>query len=593
MTQHGAEGSVDLSTCAREPIHIPGLIQPHGVLLALDPTSFAIEQVSQNVESLLGTLPQDLIGTSPAGLLGYGQFQLLRDRIVAPASEPVIFNVAAGPQHEPMECTASRHEGSVIVELQPLTGAHSLDDLDISLSLQAPLARMERSSDVADLACVVAQEIRTISGFDRVMVYRFDEDWHGEVLAENVSDRYPVAYLGLHFPASDIPAQARELYLLNTLRLIPDTGYVPVPLVPPENPRLHAPLDLSRSDLRSVSPIHLEYLRNIDVRATLTISIIVRGKLWGLVACHHHTPRRLTHAVRSTCNFFAQMLALKLTARIEQTNLSQQLDASEKIVKFVAELESTQSLWEALRRNWPELLRIFSADALLVRGPEGVVVYGTPLSGEDLLPSLARLEEAAEDGIASSSALSTLDDRARSFASEVSGALYVGLSRKDDSCLAILRREESASVKWAGDPNKPAIAGASKGRLSPRASFAVWEEIKHRESRRWSAADRAKATILHDQVIAWQQARDEVRLLTHYDPLTELPNRRLLDELLKRSLSEADEQSKLVGVLFIDIDRFKRFNDRLGHATGDRVLRWVAGRISRAVRDCDIVSRLG
>jgi chemotaxis family two-component system sensor kinase Cph1 len=163
-----------------------------------------------------------------------------------------------------MECVASRYRNSLLIELQPTKGAHSLDLLDVSLSLQAPLARMERSSSVEDLACILAREIRAISGFDRVMVYRFDEDWHGVVLAEDVGDRLPIAYLGLHFPASDIPAQARKLYLLNTLRLIPDTQYSPVAIV--ANPRITLPLDLSRSDLRSVSPIHIEYLRNIGVR---------------------------------------------------------------------------------------------------------------------------------------------------------------------------------------------------------------------------------------------------------------------------------------------------------------------------------------
>jgi diguanylate cyclase (GGDEF)-like protein len=584
---------LDLDSCASEPIRIPGSIQPHGVLMALDEATFLIEQISANAELLLGLPPHDLLGKSPALFLGEPQLQRLIGAFRAQPFEPSISQVVVGPHDEPMECVTSRYRGSLIAELQPSRGARSLDALDVSLSLQAPLARMERASNVVDLVRIVTEEIRTISGFDRVMVYRFDDDWHGEVLAEDVSERFPIAYLGLHFPASDIPAQARDLYLLNTLRLIPDTKYVPVPIVPAENPRLHAPLDLSRSDLRSVSPIHLEYLSNIGVRATLTISIIVHSKLWGLVACHNTSPHRLTHATRSTCNFFAQMLALKLTARIDSDNLSQRLDASERTVKFVADLESTQSLWEEVRRNWQAVLQIFSADALFVRGPEGIAIYGTALSAEDLKPAIARLQETAKDGIASTSSLSKLDPQAGRYAAQVSGALYVGLSLSDDRCAVILRREEDASVKWAGDPNKPALLDGGKGRLSPRASFAIWEEIKHFESRAWTASDLEKAVTLRDQLIHWQQAREEVRLLGHYDPLTELPNRRLLDELLRRALSEADAKGKLVGLLFIDIDRFKRFNDRLGHAEGDRVLRTVAGRMSRAVREGDVVGRLG
>jgi diguanylate cyclase (GGDEF)-like protein len=593
VTIDGSGTSLDLATCESEPIRIPGSIQPHGVLLALDPTTLVIEQVSENSERLLGMAPADLIGKLPAAFLGERQFERLAIALRSPSFETDGTNVTISPQREPMECLSSRYRDALLLEFQPVKGAHALDLLDVSLSLHAPLSRMERSASVEDLVGVVAKEIRAISGFERAMVYRFDDDWHGVVLAEDVGDRFPVSYLGLHFPAADIPAQARDLYLLNTLRLIPDIDYVPVAIVPAENARLRAPLDLSRSNLRSVSPIHIEYLRNIGVRATLTISIIVRGKLWGLVACHHDSPRRLSHVVRSTCNFFARMLALKLTARIEHAELAQRLDASEKLARFVADLETTQTLLEAARRCWAQLLPIFAADALFVRGPDGCAVYGTALSPADLQPAIARLEEAARDGIASSSSLCSLADNARRFAAEVSGALYVGLSANDNRCLVILRREQSARVTWAGDPKKTAFAEPGKGRLSPRSSFAAWEEITHGESHRWSTRDIEKAASLREQLMDWQQAREEVRLLPHYDALTELPNRRLLDELLQRSLNEAAAKHKLVGLLFIDVDRFKRFNERLGRSTGDRVLRHVAARISRAVREGDIVGRLG
>jgi diguanylate cyclase (GGDEF)-like protein len=581
---------VDLASCESEPIHTPGFIQPHGVLLALNPTTFIIEQASENSAGLLARTPQDLIGKSPAVFLGDRQFEQLALALSAPSFETGVGNVLVGPGNEPMECVYSRYRDSLLIEFQPTDTVHSIDNLDVSLRLQAPMSRMERTSSIDDLAVVAVKEIRAISGFDRVMVYRFDHDWHGQVVAESVSDRVPVAYLGMHFPASDIPAQARELYLLNTLRLIPDTDYVPVPIVPA---RSHPTLDLSRSDLRSVSPIHIEYLHNIGVRATLTISVIVHGQLWGLVACHHDSPRRLTHVVRATCNFFAQILALKLTARVDQTALSERLNATEQIAKFVADMDSTQSLWEALRLNWVGLIAIFAADAVLVRDSEGSATYGTSVSAEDLRTAIARLQDTAADGIASTSSLCALDDKTRAFAAEVSGALYVGLSTTTDRCITFLRREQSASMTWAGAPNQPAVATAGKPFLSPRSSFAAWEEVTHGESIRWSGSDLAAAAILRDQLKNWQKAHEQVHLLAHYDALTELPNRRLLDEILRRSLKTAEAENGRVGMLFIDVDRFKRFNDRLGHAAGDRVLRHVGRRITRAVREGDIVGRIG
>ena len=590
MTASESALRVDVASCESEPIHVPGFIQPHGVLLALNVTTFIIEQVSENSARLLARTPQELIGNSPALFLGDRQFEQLALSLSGTSFEPGVSNVLVGPGDEPMECVYSRYRDSLLIEFQPTDTAQANDLLDVSLRLQAPMSRMERTSSIEDLAFIAAQEIRAISGFDRVMVYRFDHDWHGQVIAENVSDRVPVAYLGMHFPAGDIPAQARELYLLNTLRLIPDTDYVPVAIVANG---VRPTLDLSRSDLRSVSPIHIEYLHNIGVRATLTISIIVHGTLWGMVACHHVSPRRLNHVVRSTCNFFAQILGLKLTARVDQTALSRRLNATEQIAKFVADLNSTQSLWEALRSSWASLLPIFGSDALLVRDSEGTATYGTSVSAEDLQSAIARLQNMESDGIASTSSLLTLDDRSRNFTAEVSGALYVGLSTTTDRCIAFLRREQSASMTWAGAPNQPAIAEAGKPFLSPRSSFAAWEEITHGESVRWSASDLDAAAILRDQLKNWQKAHEQVHLLAHYDALTELPNRRLLDELLKRSLRVADAEKSLVGMLFIDVDRFKRFNDRLGHAAGDRVLRHVGVRITRAVREGDIVGRIG
>ena len=593
MTVRKHEIPVDLSACAAEPIRIPGAIQPHGVLLALEPRTLIVEAVSANSGAFLGLSPGELIGKSPALFMGERQFADVAAAIASEGFESGVHAIVVGSDPEPMECVASRYRNVVLLELQPASGAFSLDDLDVSLSLQAPLARMERCKNIVELVRVVAKDIRSISGFDRVLIYRFDGDWHGEVIAEDSGDRYPVSLLGLHFPASDIPVQARELYLLNTLRLIPDADYVPVPIVPSEVPRLSGPLDLSRAELRSVSAIHLEYLRNMDVRATLTISIVVHGKLWGLVAAHNATPRRITHAVRSTCNFFAQMLALTIGARTDQSDLSIRLNMSQRIVKYVAGLEPTQSLWEELRRNRSALLRLFDAPALFVRGPEGTELHGTSRSVADVEKAVAALKRIACNGIAHCASLRKLEAEAGRLAPELCGGLYVGLSAADDRCLVFFRRESNVRVLWGGNPNKAAVAQAATGRLSPRTSFAAWEEIKRFESAAWSASDLVKAEILRDQLIAWQQAREQVRLLAHHDPLTQLPNRRLLDERLRCALAEAEAQGKMVALLFIDVDRFKRFNDRLGHAAGDVVLREVGSRTVRAVRDCDIVGRLG
>jgi diguanylate cyclase (GGDEF)-like protein len=578
-----------LETCADEPIRIPGAVQPHGVLMSLDPETLRVEQVSANSGAVLGVAPEEIIGASPAALIGHAEFASLMSALNADGSSTA-FVSSAGPRSEAWECIASRYGDTTIVEVQPLAGAHALGELEVSLSIAAPLARMERARSVLDLLRSVAKDIRAISGFDRVLIYRFDRDFHGEVLAEDVADGLSTAYLGLHFPADDIPPQARELYLLNRLRLIPDVAYEPVPIVPELSPRSQAPLDLSKADLRSVSPMHLQYLQNMGVRAALTISIVVHGKLWGLVACHHRTPRRITHVVRSTCHFFAHMLALALTVRIDQANLAIRLNANQRIAAFVASLEMTQTLWEGLRRNHAALQRIFDADASFVRGPDASETFGAEFAPREVAHAVSLLHETQRSGVADSVALWKLAGETHARAGAPCGGLYIGLSDDDDRCVVLFRNERETRIVWGGEPTKPA---GGTGLLTPRASFAAWEEIKRGESAPWSESDLQKAAILREELIAWQTARDHVRMLAQYDPLTHLPNRRLLDEILQRALLEAEARGAMVALLFVDVDRFKRFNDRLGHAAGDTVLCTIAQRLAADVGDGDVVGRFG
>jgi two-component system, chemotaxis family, sensor kinase Cph1 len=266
---------VDLTDCDREPIHTPGKIQPHGVLFVLSEPALTITQVSENVGDLLPVTVEDILGQPIS-------------KVIDPSSADEVRQVLLEERWydaNPLRCDAQgkrfdgivhRHEGMAILELEP-----SLDPPQPSPPhhpFRPALLRMQRVSTLADLADVVVENMRRVTGFERVMFYRFHEDGHGSVDAEAKAPALET-YLGLHYPASDIPAQARQLYLKNWLRLIVDGRATPARIVP----SLGAPLDLSFSVLRSVSPIHLEYMANMGVRASMSISIIVRGHLWGLI----------------------------------------------------------------------------------------------------------------------------------------------------------------------------------------------------------------------------------------------------------------------------------------------------------------------
>jgi EAL domain-containing protein (putative c-di-GMP-specific phosphodiesterase class I)/GGDEF domain-containing protein len=277
---------VDKSRCAQEPIHIPGSIQPHGLLLVLA-ADLTIGVVSENIAAMLGIPVTDALGAPLARVFGQAQSERLEIAIrrgeTVSRLNPMRFLLPSGGEDVDFECVLHLSGASIVVELEPFVVPDDPDGLDPFAGVRTPVARMQTAPDISTLLKDAAADLRTISGFDRAMIYRFDEDWNGEVLAESTGGATTVAYLGLRFPATDIPEQARRLYLRNTLRLVVDVAYVPALLDPQVDAKTHLPTDLSGAILRSVSPVHLEYLRNMGLRATLTISIVIDGSLWGLI----------------------------------------------------------------------------------------------------------------------------------------------------------------------------------------------------------------------------------------------------------------------------------------------------------------------
>ena len=301
----------DITNCDREPIHIPGSVQPHGALLALDPEGLQIVQAGGNTIQILGVEPIELLQRNIADWFAPEWVAHLRTLLdnEGPLMRPVhAFTIASKQGWEAVDTFVYRSGKLVVVELEPVRENSPEDTLAL---VQAMLARVQQADTPQAFCQRLAEEMRRVSGFDRVMVYRFLPDGSGVVDAEARGDDVE-SFLGLHYPSSDIPRQARELYLSNWIRLIPNARYTPEPIVPADDPRNGAPLDLSHSLIRSVSPMHLEYLANMGVVASMSLSIIMDGRLWGLIACHHRTPRYLSHRLRMACELFAQMASARL-----------------------------------------------------------------------------------------------------------------------------------------------------------------------------------------------------------------------------------------------------------------------------------------
>lgn len=352
-----------LQTCEREPIHIPGSIQPYGLLFAARPNDRIIVQVSANVDAILGTTAEGLLETSLDDLIGKAQVDYLlevtRDGELQPMRSTV---VKLGEREFDAIC---HYSGPLlVVELEFRNKTHLPDHAfhdemrTFTIGIRAPRTLNELFNYVT--ACV-----REITGFDRVKLYRFDDAWNGQVVAEARADHMP-SYLGLHFPASDIPAQARNLYTKSFIRQISDISYAPVPLVPDLNPETGAPLDMSLCMLRSVSPIHVQYLANMGVRASMSISVFQNGRFWGLIACHHNSPHHVPYTVRLVSEIMGHVFSAHLSSMSEVADITAKEQRKSILERISTALLGNHELSELIGRQHLDIMDALKADGLTI-----------------------------------------------------------------------------------------------------------------------------------------------------------------------------------------------------------------------------------
>jgi len=492
----------DFDDCAREPIHIPGSIQPHGYLFVLNKADFTVAAVSRNAADAMGVRPEDLIGRPITDFLIATAIGSLDDALKSARGEtPLHVRFRQAPRPVDWDCIIHPGDALVVLELGRRIGSNSAEAL--LGGVRYAIERI-RVSDSPEMACeILAKEVRRLTGFDRVMVYRFDPDWNGEVIAEAKADGVK-PYLGHAFPAADIPAQARALYTRNTVRIIPDARYTPSPLVPAILPSTGQPIDLSMATLRSVSPVHLEYLANMDVVASMSVSIIRDGSLWGLVACHHPTTRVLPNPVLQGCELLAQAAAWYLDAE-ERNAASQSVEAVHRLeAEFSAWIDSEQDYRIRLESVMPALFGLTGAEGLAVCHGEAVWTAGRVPSHDEIRALTGWLPTTAGAQL-TTGCLSKLFPPAGNYRAVASGAVA---RRLPGGWLIWFRPEWPYTRIWAGRPVK-----AGKARINPRKSFASWRQSIKGQSRPWSprdlfAIDEVQSLVLRTVVV------DQMRRLT-------------------------------------------------------------------------------
>ena len=496
--QRQQQQQADLSACEREPIHVPGRVQPHGVLLVVDGPDLRVRHASSNCGERLGVDALDLLGRSLDGLLG-ADADLLRSKLhLAPTDDvpALLFTTRptlalGGNDGTRFHVLGHRRGGRVLLELEPAAAAATANDDEPGESLHAEVLasalRVQAQTTVRGLLDAAAREVRLLSGFDRVKVYRFDPDWHGEVVAEDKVVDWD-SYLGHHFPASDIPQQARHLYTLNRVRLIPDAAYRPADVLPPDDPDTGEPLDLSYAALRSVSPVHAEYLRNMGVAASMSVSVVIDGRLWGLIACHHRTPRFLPHAVRSGCDHLGRVVAAQLAANERAEGQDHRLSLKAVQARLLERMAGHADFADGLLDEPQALLGLADAAGVAVRVGDRLHLLGETPGRDEVERLVGWLAATGRPEVFVTDALAREYPPAGAWADVGSGVLAVRLGDPSlgQDRLVWLRPEVVRTLVWAGDPDKPVAPPAPGGRIHPRRSFEAWTQVVRHRSRPWS-----------------------------------------------------------------------------------------------------------
>lgn len=516
---------VNLTNCEQEPIHIPGSIQPHGFLLGLKDESFVIDYCSGNISQYLSFTHEELLGKKFDDCFGTDVKTKLQNYIndKKMLSSSLLKLKLNGTE---FLCTVHKSDTTYVIEGETIN-AEEKDISQIYDQTAHFINYMRDTHTLRELCDLVAKGTREITGYDRVMIYRFDKDYNGEVFAESRrEDLEP--FLGLHYPHTDIPSQARELYMRNLLRMIADIDYTPVPVYTIDDAK-DKNLDLSLSILRSTSPIHVQYLQNMGVGATLTISLIYKKKLWGLIACHHYSPKVITPEIRLSAQLQGHFITSQIDLRQsnEEYEIARQTGLSlEKANEYslIADGNSFEGLL-----NSPNILKLCNAAGVAVVFNNNVYTSGVAPDSDKIRSLASWLAIYTNNGFLNTQKLIDILPEGENLCSKASGVLYHSLHNENNNCIIWFRPETKTEVNWAGDPNK-AIEKDKNG-LSPRKSFELWKEVTGCQSKPWERPEIIAASSfafsLQKQINLLEVSREEEKY-------------RKLSELLKETNSELE-----------------------------------------------------
>jgi light-regulated signal transduction histidine kinase (bacteriophytochrome)/CheY-like chemotaxis protein len=463
-----------------------GTVQPFGFLITVSVTDWLVERVSQNISRWIDAKPADLLGKPIHEVIQGNAVHAIRGNLHSAIMGNTTARLFGLDLVAGLTCDVAVHlvENTVIIECEPTS-----DDLSFNAAatVQGMIARLLQTDNDRAFYRIAAREVRALTGFDRVMVYRFDQNGAGEVIAESARSGID-SYLGLHYPASDIPRQARQLYERNWLRIIADVNAEPSP-IEPQLDKQRRSLDLSMSTLRSVSTIHIEYLQNMGVQSSMSVSILREGRLWGLFACHHYSPHRVSFGRRTAAELFGQMFSLLMENRERKAEAEYEGRGQTLHQRLITTMAGEGLKFESIVAHLDDIADLLTCDGIALWMNDRANLRGrTP--GEAQLSGLVHhLKSKDITRVYAQHDIGSEYPPGQEFAERSAGMLVVPLSRTPRDYLIFFREEVARHVNWAGDPSKPVTAGPLGDRLTPRKSFELWKETVRGQSLPWKPVE--------------------------------------------------------------------------------------------------------
>ncbi len=493
-------------TLLKEPvIHLGSQIQSHGVLLVLQEPSLDILQVSRNAASILDLPLETLLEKNLEDLLDPYQIGRIKSRLAEDAldfTNPTkIWVKKSREDYAVFDAVFHRNsEGILILELEPAISEDNVPFLSFYHLAKASINKLQESASLEDYCQIIAETVRKVTEFDRVMLYKFDRDGHGCVVAEDKVESIE-PYKGLNFPESDIPKPARKMFLSNLIRLIQDSQEEPVDIFPVLNPVTERPIDLSSSTLRSPYPCHVEYLHNMGVGASLTISLIKEGKLWGLIACHHPTPKFVSFELRKACEFLGRMIFSEISTREQTQDCDYRIKLNDIQSSLIDCISQEDNFIAGLIKHQSNLLDLTSARGAAICFSGNYTLIGETPAEEDLNGLVTWLQKNVDEEVFYTDSLAENYPDAEKFKNIASGLLAIPIGKRN--YVLWFRPEVIQTVNWGGNPNEAFEVNESEGnlRLCPRKSFELWKETVRLTSLPWQPVEIKAALDLRRAIV--------------------------------------------------------------------------------------------